>query len=163
MGASYLGRGGRLGLLATSVLGVWWLIAAPAVFGQGMCHVSVEPTSGRVGTVFVVQGEGFGEPTIVTVLRNGTQVLETEVELQPRETGSWRLDVRGDAAGTWLVRAILPESECGDEVEFSVLPDTSTVGRPEPVLEPPPIAPLLMAGMLGVALTSLRALARYRR
>jgi hypothetical protein len=163
MRAWFLDPDQRLGALATCVLAVWWLIAAPAVFGQGDCVVSVEPTSGRVGTVFAVQGEGFGEPTIVTVLRNGTQVLETEVELQPRETGAWRLDVRADAAGTWLVRAILPESECGTEVQFSVLPDTSTAGGPERVSEPSAIAPLLVAGSLGVALGSMRALARERR
>jgi hypothetical protein len=92
-----------------------------------------------------------------------TSARRTELELQPRETGAWRLDVRADAAGTWLVRAILPESECGTEVQFSVLPDTSTAGGPERVSEPSAIAPLLVAGSLGVALGSMRALARERR
>jgi hypothetical protein len=99
--------------------------AALPVTAQGDCHVSVSPTSGAVGTVFTVTGTGFGEPTILTVFRNGVELSETEVELSA-ETGAFSHEVTADAAGTWLARAILPESECGGEAEFTVLVNTST-------------------------------------
>ncbi len=117
-------------------------VAAIPVAAQGDCHVSVSPSSGSVGTVFTVSGMGFGEPTVLTVFRNGVEVSETEVELSA-ETGAFTHEVTADAAGTWLARAILPESECGGEVEFTVLVNSATE-------EPKPTSP--GAGELGAAL-----------
>jgi hypothetical protein len=102
----------------------------------------------------VVSGSGFGsaEPTIVTVFRNGTQVSETEVQVDA-DTGSFTFEVTADAAGTWLVRAILPESECGDEVEFAALANTSTEVEVRPVDSGSgSVAPLLAAVALGLLL-----------
>ena len=112
--------------LAGPVLALAALAAAALpVAAQGDCHVSVSPSSGAVGTVFTVTGTGFGEPTVLTVFRNGVEVSETEVELTT-DTGAFSHEVTADAAGTWLARAILPESECGGEAEFTVLVNTST-------------------------------------
>jgi hypothetical protein len=137
-------------------LAATWLVAAPTVAAQGDCVVSVEPTSGTVGTEFVVTGSGFGEPTIVTVFRNGTQVSETEVQLDA-DTGSFTFEVTADAAGTWLVRAILPESECGDEVEFAALANTSTEPGAGPAYSSRGILALLLAAaVLGLLLRLAR-------
>lgn len=144
------------------VLAAAWLLAAPLAAAQNGCVVSVEPTSGRVGTEFVVRGSGFGEPTIVTVLRNGAVVRETEVELAA-ETGAFTLSVRTDAAGTWLVRAILPDTECGDEVEFSVLPDTATDDVDATGAEPSIVAPVVLVAGFWLALAATLRFARGKR
>ena len=146
----------RLARLLVVGLAAAWLMAAPTVAAQGECVVSVEPTSGTVGTEFTVSGSGFGEPIIVTVFRNGTQVSETEVQLDA-DTGSFTFEVTADAAGTWLVRAILPESECGDEVEFAALANTST--EPSGALAETgrgTLALLLAAAMAGLLLRLAR-------
>ena len=115
--------------IAGSVLAIaGFAAAALPVAAQGDCHVSVSPDSGSVGTVFTVSGTGFGEPTILTVFRDGVEVSENEVELTA-ETGAFTQEVTADAAGTWLARAVLPESECGGEVEFAVLPNSAAEAR----------------------------------
>lgn len=153
----------RIARLVVVGLAATWLMAAPTVAAQGECVVSVEPTSGTVGTEFTVSGSGFGEPTIVTVFRNGTQVSETEVQLDA-DTGSFTFEVTADAAGTWLVRAILPESECGDEVEFAALANTSTEAlSPAPARGIGDVAPLLAAAVLGMLLCVARLSRRPSR
>jgi hypothetical protein len=155
-------RSARLGVRLSGLFFAGaWLLAAPAAWAQGDCHVSVQPTSGTVGTVFVVSGSGFGESTVLTILRNGSVVSEEEPELEA-ETGSFTVRVTADAAGTWEARAVLPESECAGKASFTVLPDSATGAVGELSTPGAPLGALLAAAVGGFAIGILRS-GRMRR
>jgi hypothetical protein len=101
------------------------LATGAGVAAQNGCVLTVQPSSGAVGTRFAATGSGFGDPVVVTLFRNGAQV--TERQLQPAgSTGRFTFRFTATGAGTWLVRAVTPETECGDEVRITVMADSAT-------------------------------------
>ena len=109
----------------TPVVLVLMLLAGTGASAQNGCVLNVQPSSGTVGTQFTATGTGFGDPVVVTVLRNGTQVSERRTS-PAGATGRFTVRFTATAAGTWLVRAVTPETECGDEVRVTVLADSAT-------------------------------------
>ena len=137
--------------LWVATLAALWLLTAPMVAAQD-CVVTVEPSSGTVGTEFVVTGSGFNVRHGVSIFRNGTHVSRHEVEPQG-ENGTWTLEVTADAAGTWEATAVEPEG-CGAEDTFTVLANTSTEtdARISAASGSGNVAPLLAAATLGLLL-----------
>ena len=117
----------RLLTAATVVASLALLSAAPAA-AQGECAMEVEPSQIRAGESTTVTAIGFA----------GDAEIEFHIVLEDGDTDiqRYKMDADGDfergftfeAPGTYTLRLILPESECGAEAQLVVtpLPDTST-------------------------------------
>jgi hypothetical protein len=131
-------------------------VAADHCFG-----VSVEPSSGPAGTVFVIR-QGGADSGIVTLFHDGSRVASHRVD-------GWRDAVRfrstpGDV-GRWRAHLVIPvgDKPCGPNDWFTVTgtPDTATIGSagdPSSSAADASAALLGLAGLAG-ALLMVRRLA----
>ena len=146
---------GKLIARLAAVTTVLVALGAPGAVAAGevTCTVSVAPASGVAGTIFMIEGSGFGSPVEITFEKDGVEVrTDTIEELDDPATGGFSLAFEATAGdeGEWSVLAVLPESECGDEATFTVtaLPDTaraSLSGQPSTPAAPA-LALLAIAG-----------------
>ena len=141
-------------VLAAAMLATLGLAAAPGALAQGNCVIELE----RSGGDYVVVGSGFGDPVVVTVFRDGTQVDRAQLTITGF-TGSFRYEVDATTTGPYRVLAVTPESECGDELTFTVLPDSATDGMTEPRSSGSnaALAVLALAATLGLLFPVLRS------
>jgi hypothetical protein len=160
---------GVFALIAAGIGAAAVLVAAPASAQEPELPLTVEPTSGGVGTVITVSGADCSggpddAPEVDFVLGDeelffgpGDGVVADEDVVQAEDDGTWsgQLTVPGDADpdATWFVTAACfasPEAEgvlaLYELVEFDVTgPPTTTPTTPPPTTPttapPPPEAP----------------------
>ena len=161
--------------LVGALLATLALAGGASAADQG-CVLSADPVEGPRGTTFTIAGLGFGEPTLVTILFSKEEVspLEprtvAELEVDNDIEGGFTLDLTPediDEAGFWTVRAVVPETECGDDVVVHVFgaPNTATAAAVDPG-EASAAVPLMLVfgglGALSVGLVGRRRAARAR-
>ena len=146
-------------VLLVAVAGAPARVAADHCFG-----VSVEPSSGPAGTVFVIRQNG-ADPGIVTLFHDGSRVA------------SYRVDGWGDAVrfrstpgdvGRWRAHLVIPvgDEPCGPNDWFTVTgtPDTATIGSagdPSSAAADASAALLGLAGLAGALLMVRRLASRH--
>ncbi len=105
--------------LSTAALVALMLAAAPSALAQGDCSVELNRSDGRV----VVTGN-FGDPVVVTLFRDGERIRRAQ--LANPVSAPFRYEFTATTPGRYRVLVVTPETECGDEASFTVLPATAT-------------------------------------